>query len=74
MIFLLVAIDYFKRWVEVEALGTIIEAKIHNFVWKNIVCKFRIPKTIIFDNGCQFESQVFYFFYLNLSIENTFSS
>ena len=45
--FLLIVIDYFMKWVEVEALVTIIEAKVQNFVWKNIVCRFRIPWTII---------------------------
>ena len=36
--FLLVAIDYFTKWVEVEALSTIMEAKVQNFMWKNIIC------------------------------------
>ena len=49
--FLLVTIDYFTKWVEVEALTTITEAKVQNFVWKNIVCRFGIPRMIIFDNG-----------------------
>ena len=56
MKFLLVAIDYFTKWVEVEALATITEAKVQNFVWKNIVCRFEIPKTIISDNCRQFDS------------------
>ena len=37
MKFLLVAIDYFTKWVEAEALATITEAKVQNFVWKNLV-------------------------------------
>ena len=49
--FMVVAIDYFMKWVEAEALATITEAKIQNFVWKNIVCSFKIPRTIILDNG-----------------------
>ena len=48
--FLLVAIDYFTKWVGVEALTTITEARIKNFVWKNIICRFGIPLTIILDN------------------------
>ena len=51
MKFLLVTIDYFTKWVEAEALATITEAKVQNFVWKNIVCRFRIPRTIISENG-----------------------
>ena len=49
--FLLVAIDYFTKWVEAEALATIMEARIQSFVWKNIICRFGIPLMIIFDNG-----------------------
>ena len=74
MKFLLVAIDYFTKWVEVEALATITETKVHNFVWKNIICRFGILRTIILDNGRQFDSQAFRSFYLNLGIRNKYLS
>ena len=35
--FLVVAIDYFMKWVEVEPLAVIIVVEIQHFVWKNIV-------------------------------------
>ena len=35
--FLIIAIDYFIKWVEVELVTTITEAKITSFVWKNII-------------------------------------
>ena len=54
--FLLVAIDYFTKWVEAEALATITEARIRSFVWKSIICRFGIPRTIILDNGQQFDN------------------
>ena len=57
--FLLIAIDYFTKWVEAEALSTITEAKIQSFVWKNIICKFGIQRKTISDNGRQFDSQGF---------------
>ena len=72
--FLLVAIDYFTKWVEAEALATITETKIQNFVWKNIVCRFGIPRTIISDNSRQFDNQAFRSFCLNLGIKNKYSS
>ena len=43
-------------------------------MWKNIICKFGIPRTIISDNGWQFENQNFRDFCLNLGIKNQFSS
>ena len=72
--FLLVAIDYFTKWVEAEALATIIEAKVQNFVWKNIVCRFGIPRTIISDNGRQFDCHGFRTFCSSLGIKNKYSS
>ena len=70
MKFLLVVIDYFTKWVKAEALATIIEIKVQNFVWKNIVCRFGIPRTIISNNGRQFDSNRFRSFCSNLGIKN----
>ncbi|KAL0412943.1 UNVERIFIED_CONTAM: polyprotein [Sesamum radiatum] len=55
--FLLVAIDYFTKWVEAEPLACIIEGEVMKFFWKNIVCHFGIPREIISDNGRQFQGQ-----------------
>ena len=68
--FLLVAINYFTKWVEAEALATITEAKIQSFVWKNIICRFGIPMTIISNNERQFDNQGFKDFCSNLGIRN----
>lgn len=72
--FLLVAIDYFTKMVEAEALTTITKAKVQNFVLKNIICRFSIPRAIISDNDSQFNSQGFRSFCLGLGIINQFSS
>ncbi|XP_073119647.1 uncharacterized protein [Henckelia pumila] len=53
--FLLVAIDYFSKWVEAEALARITEGEVLKFLWKNIVCRFGVPRKIISDNGRQFQ-------------------
>ena len=42
--FLIVAIDYFTKWVEVELVMTIIEAKVTSVVWKNIFYRFGVPQ------------------------------
>ncbi|KAL0405864.1 UNVERIFIED_CONTAM: hypothetical protein Slati_3900300 [Sesamum latifolium] len=41
--FLLVADDYFTKWVEAEPLALITEGEVMKFIWKNIVCRFGIP-------------------------------
>ena len=46
-----VVVDYFTKWVEAEALASIMPAKIEEFVYKNILCQYGVPHTIVSDNG-----------------------
>ena len=48
---MVVAIDYFTKWVEAEALASITPTKIKEFIYKNIVCRYGVPHTIISNNG-----------------------
>ncbi|XP_071708864.1 uncharacterized protein [Rutidosis leptorrhynchoides] len=38
--FLIVAIDYFTKWVEAKAVHTFTGVQVQNFVWEYIVCRF----------------------------------
>jgi len=55
--FLLVVVDYFTKWIEVDPLASIIANKIRSFVWNNIICRFELPNTIISNNGRKFIDQ-----------------
>ena len=55
----IVAVDYFTKWAEVEALVHITEANTTSFVKKNILYRFGVPNTIITDNGTQFDNRKF---------------
>ncbi|XP_031099838.1 uncharacterized protein LOC116004037 [Ipomoea triloba] len=57
--YIIVAIDYFTKWVEAEPLASITAARCKNFVEKNILCRFGIPIQVITDNGRQFEGREF---------------
>ncbi|CAL2277103.1 unnamed protein product [Prunus armeniaca] len=70
----IVAVDYFTKWAEAEALATITLACIETFVWQNIVCRFGIPNTIVTDNGRQFDNAKFKQFCSNLKIKLCFAS
>ena len=48
---LLVGTDYFTKWVETKPLANIRDVDARRFLWKNIVTQFRIPHTLISDNG-----------------------
>lgn len=54
---LLVATDYFTKWIEAEPLARINEPMVEKFVWKNIITRFGVPFSIISDNGSQFHKK-----------------
>ena len=42
--FAVIVIDYFTKWAEAKPLATIIEKKMENFIMKNILSRFGIPR------------------------------
>nr|GEX77723.1 reverse transcriptase domain-containing protein [Tanacetum cinerariifolium] len=57
--FLIVAMDYFTKWIEAKPVVTITGNQIKKFTWDNIVCKFGLSEEIISDNGKQFRDDPF---------------
>ena len=72
--FLVVGIDYFTKWVEVEALATITDNNVRNFVWRNFIYRYSIPRVLVSDTGKQFDNNAFRDFCLQLGIKNHYSS
>jgi len=54
--YLIIAIEYFTKWIEAEPVAQITAHKVQHFVWKNIVCRFGVPRRLVSDNGTQFAS------------------
>ncbi|GJX79223.1 reverse transcriptase domain-containing protein [Tanacetum coccineum] len=72
--FLIVAIDYFTKWIEAKAVATITGNQVKRFVWDNIVCRFGLPGEIVSDNGKQFCDNPFKDWCARLSITQRFAS
>ncbi|XP_022149417.1 protein NYNRIN-like [Momordica charantia] len=72
--FAVVAMDYFTKWAEAEALSHITESRVTSFIWANVVCRFGIPNAIVTDNGKQFDNAKFKDFCSNLGIRHLSSS
>ncbi|XP_065049760.1 uncharacterized protein LOC135679707 [Musa acuminata AAA Group] len=66
--------SYVQRWPEAEPLATITERQIEKFIWRNIVTRFGLPRTIVTDNGSQFASKKFQEFSANYGIRLKYSS
>ncbi|GJU49578.1 reverse transcriptase domain-containing protein [Tanacetum coccineum] len=67
--FLVVAIDYFTKWVEAKPLISITGKHMEKFVWEHTVCRFGRPQAIILDNGKQFVKGTFPAFYTKLGMK-----
>ncbi|GKV43001.1 hypothetical protein SLEP1_g50348 [Rubroshorea leprosula] len=67
--YLVVAVDYFTKWIEAKPLSTTTEKKIEEFLFSSILCRFGIPKRIIADNGPQFRAAALRSFCNNYGIE-----
>ncbi|GKA72189.1 reverse transcriptase domain-containing protein [Tanacetum coccineum] len=72
--FLIVAMDYFTKWVEAKPVATITGNQVKKFVWENIVCRFGLPGEIISDNGKQFRDNPFKDWCEKLCIQQHFAS
>jgi hypothetical protein len=72
--FIVVAVDYFTKWAEVEALATITTRNIQSFLWKSVVCRYGIPHAFVTENGKQFDCEPFRKWCAKLCIRNYYSS
>ncbi|GJU49602.1 reverse transcriptase domain-containing protein [Tanacetum coccineum] len=72
--FLIVAIDYFTKWIEAKPVATITGNQIKKFAWDNIVCRFGLTGEIISDNGKQFQDNPFKDWCEKLCIRQHFAS
>ncbi|GJU04038.1 reverse transcriptase domain-containing protein [Tanacetum coccineum] len=51
--YLIVAVDYFTKWIEAKAVTSITGRQVKNFIFDNIVCRFGLLATIITNNETQ---------------------
>ena len=49
--FILVAIDYFTKWVEATSFATVTKNIVARFIRHNLICRYGVPERIITDNG-----------------------
>jgi hypothetical protein len=57
--YVVVAVEYFSKWIEAKPLATITSVTVQKFFWQNIVCRFGVPKAITVDNGTLFDAETF---------------
>ncbi|CAN6678874.1 unnamed protein product [Malus baccata var. baccata] len=55
--FIIVATDYFTKWVEASAVKSITSAVVKNFIETKILHRYGVPETIVTDRGPSFISK-----------------
>eukprot|EP00253_Pinus_taeda_P029787 PITA_29787 len=56
--YIIVCIDYLKKWAETKAIKAKIEEKVAYFLRENIFYKFGYPRELVTDQGSQFTSNL----------------
>jgi len=49
--FILVAIDYFIKWVEASSYAHTTQKVVNKFIEKNLICWYGLPEKIVTDNA-----------------------
>jgi hypothetical protein len=57
--FIVVAVEYFTKWVEAKPVTNVSSATIKKFFWQNIICHYGILHYITVDNTKYFDSTMF---------------
>ena len=56
--FILVAIDYFTKWVEAASYANVTRQVVARFTKKEIICCYGVPERIIADNGSNLNNKM----------------
>ncbi|XP_022031334.1 uncharacterized protein LOC110932298 [Helianthus annuus] len=72
--YVVVAIDYFTKWIEARPLAKITGEQMRRFVLDNIICRYGVPKELVSDNGVQFAGKPFRSWCEQMHIHQVFTS
>ena len=56
--YILVAIDYFTKWVETASYARLTASKVAKFIRSHIICRYGVPHELISDRVVHFRHEV----------------
>jgi len=58
--FILVAIDYFTKWVEATSYANVTRKVVAKFIKREIICRYGIPSRIITNNATNLNNKMIF--------------
>ena len=49
--YIVVAVDYFSKWIEAESYTSVGSKQMARFIERNIICRYGLPHHVVTDNG-----------------------
>lgn len=71
---MIVATNYFTKWIEAESLSYTKKVDVEKFAQKNIICQFSCPQSLVTDNGSQFIGKQIFAFFAKYNIKQHMST
>ncbi|GKV11354.1 hypothetical protein SLEP1_g22618 [Rubroshorea leprosula] len=72
--FILVAIDYFTKWVEATSYASVTKKVVTRFIKKEIICRYGQPKAIIMNNASNLNNDMMIALFKQFKIKHLNSS
>jgi hypothetical protein len=72
--YVVVAVEYFIKWIEAKPLATITSQTVKKFFWQQVICRFVALRELTVDNRTQFDSEVFKDFCMQIGTKVCFAS
>src|SRR6266542_4884927 len=72
--YIVTVMDYFTKWPEVRAIKIANAEEVLNFIYEDIICRYRYPQKILTDRKSHFNNQTITKMMKNFKITHNFST
>jgi len=64
--------NYFTKCIDAKALASILEREVRKFICRKVITRFEVSREMVFDNGCQFDTDLIQDYCVEYDIQKRF--